>query len=170
MGGRQGSEWVAGMLVVEAPLLAVRASVRWCRHPDCPPPTAAGKRLETVPDPTQIHYHLPASSRHPNVRRRFCWLPPGCCRLCWGALGCRAGRCAGRLPAPAWRIQPPAPCLPSLLPPPPLPPRAQGWQVKVWRDYERFIADLTALFPHERAGIRALYDEFWKVGAGLGEG
>ncbi len=40
----------------------------------------------------------------------------------------------------------------------------QGWQVKVWRDYERFIADLTALFPHEKEGIRALYDEFWKVG------
>lgn len=28
----------------------------------------AGKRLETVPDPTQIHYHLPPSARHPNVR------------------------------------------------------------------------------------------------------
>jgi hypothetical protein len=42
----------------------------------------------------------------------------------------------------------------------------QGWQVKVWRDYERFIADLTALFPHEKQGIRKLYDEFWKVGAG----
>lgn len=33
----------------------------------------------------------------------------------------------------------------------------------MWRDYERFIADLTALFPHEAAGIRGLYDEFWKV-------
>ena len=40
----------------------------------------------------------------------------------------------------------------------------QGWQVKVWRDYDRFIEDLTALFPHERQGIRSLYDEFWKVG------
>ncbi|KAL4439820.1 hypothetical protein ABPG75_002821 [Micractinium tetrahymenae] len=65
---------------------------------------SVGKRLETVPDPTQIHYHLPASKAHP-----------------------------------------------------------QGWQVKVWRDYERFIADLTALFPHEREGIRKLYDEFWKA-------
>lgn len=26
-----------------------------------------GKRLETVPDPTQIHYHLPKSSLHPQV-------------------------------------------------------------------------------------------------------
>ena len=26
---------------------------------------AVGKRLETVPDPTQIHYHLPASLAHP---------------------------------------------------------------------------------------------------------
>lgn len=65
---------------------------------------SVGKRLQTVPDPTQIHYHLPPSAAHP-----------------------------------------------------------QGWQVKVWRDYERFIADLTALFPHEREGIRRLYDEFWKV-------
>ncbi|KAL4423632.1 hypothetical protein ABPG77_009219 [Micractinium sp. CCAP 211/92] len=65
---------------------------------------SVGKRLPTVPDPTQIHYHLPPSAAHP-----------------------------------------------------------QGWQVKVWRDYERFIADLTALFPHEREGIRRLYDEFWKV-------
>ena len=49
--------------------------------------------------------------------------------------------------------------------PPHMHPWLQGWQVKVWRDYERFIADLTALFPHEKEGIRALYDEFWKVGA-----
>jgi uncharacterized protein Usg len=66
---------------------------------------AVGKQLETVPDPTQIHYHLPPGPRHP-----------------------------------------------------------QGWQVKVWRDYDRFVEDLTAKFPHEREGIRKLYDEFWKVG------
>ena len=28
---------------------------------------AVGKRLDTVPDPTQIHYHLPASTAHPQV-------------------------------------------------------------------------------------------------------
>lgn len=28
---------------------------------------AVGKSLETVPDPTQIHYHLPRSAAHPNV-------------------------------------------------------------------------------------------------------
>lgn len=27
---------------------------------------SVGKRLETVPDPTQIHYHLPQSAAHPN--------------------------------------------------------------------------------------------------------
>jgi hypothetical protein len=29
---------------------------------------AVGKKLETVPDPTQIHYHLPPGPRHPQVR------------------------------------------------------------------------------------------------------
>lgn len=28
---------------------------------------AVGKSLETVPDPTQIHYHLPKSKAHPEV-------------------------------------------------------------------------------------------------------
>ncbi len=30
---------------------------------------SVGKSLETYPDPTQIHYHLPASPAHPEVRR-----------------------------------------------------------------------------------------------------
>lgn len=68
------------------------------------------------------------------------------------------------------------PCTVAPAPPPPSPPHThthtlhrptpQGWEVKVWRDYERFIADLTALFPHEREGIRRLYDEFWKARRG----
>ena len=29
---------------------------------------AVGKRLPTVPDPTQIHYHLPKSAAHPEAR------------------------------------------------------------------------------------------------------
>jgi len=29
---------------------------------------AVGKQLETIPDPTQVKYHLPASSRFPQVR------------------------------------------------------------------------------------------------------
>ena len=29
--------------------------------------SAVGKRLDTVPDPTQIHYHLPPSKAHPEV-------------------------------------------------------------------------------------------------------
>ena len=28
---------------------------------------SVGKRLETVPDPTQIHYHLPPGPKHPQV-------------------------------------------------------------------------------------------------------
>lgn len=28
---------------------------------------AVGKELETLPDPTQIHYHLPKSDAHPQV-------------------------------------------------------------------------------------------------------
>jgi len=38
-----------------------------------------------------------------------------------------------------------------------------GLSVAVDRDYERFIADLTALFPHEAKGIRAFYDTCWQV-------
>ena len=29
--------------------------------------SAVGKSLDTVPDPTQIHYHLPPSKAHPQV-------------------------------------------------------------------------------------------------------
>ena len=29
---------------------------------------AVGKELETIPDPTQIHYHLPKSEAHPQVQ------------------------------------------------------------------------------------------------------
>jgi prolycopene isomerase len=35
--------------------------------------------------------------------------------------------------------------------------------VAVDRDYERFIADLSARFPHEAKGIRAFYDTCWQV-------
>jgi prolycopene isomerase len=38
-----------------------------------------------------------------------------------------------------------------------------GLTVAVDRDYERFIADLTARFPHEAKGIRAFYDTCWQV-------
>ena len=30
---------------------------------------SVGKELETIPDPTQIHYHLPKSAAHPEVRQ-----------------------------------------------------------------------------------------------------
>jgi prolycopene isomerase len=38
-----------------------------------------------------------------------------------------------------------------------------GLNVAVDRDYEHFIADLTARFPHEAKGIRAFYDTCWQV-------
>ena len=38
-----------------------------------------------------------------------------------------------------------------------------GLTVAVDRDYQRFLADLTALFPHEARGIRAFYDTCWQV-------
>ena len=33
----------------------------------------------------------------------------------------------------------------------------------MWRDYEAFVAELGAKFPHEREGIRRFYDECWRV-------
>jgi prolycopene isomerase len=54
--------------------------------------------LETVPDPVQIHYHLP-----------------------------------------------------------------HGLELKVHRDYNQFLQELIAHFPHEAKGIRQFYDECWKV-------
>jgi len=59
---------------------------------------AVGVSLETVPDPVQIHYHLP-----------------------------------------------------------------DGLDVRVHRDYEAFLQELGARFPHERAGIRRFYDECWRI-------
>lgn len=33
----------------------------------------------------------------------------------------------------------------------------------MWRDYDKFIAELTERFPHEKKGIRKFYDECWRV-------
>lgn len=59
---------------------------------------SVGMRLETIPDPVQIHYHLP-----------------------------------------------------------------QNLDLKVHRDYEKFLQELIARFPHEAQGIRQFYDECWTV-------
>ncbi|WP_293104694.1 carotenoid isomerase [Moorena sp. SIOASIH] len=59
---------------------------------------AVNVSLETIPDPVQIHYHLPG-----------------------------------------------------------------GLELKVHRDYENFLQELTAHFPDQRQGIRKFYDECWKV-------
>jgi len=66
---------------------------------------AVGRKLESIPDPTQLQYHLPASLAHPD-----------------------------------------------------------GLDIKVWCDYDRFLAELVSKFPHEEAGIRAFYGQCWKVG------
>ncbi|MGK7881886.1 MAG: carotenoid isomerase [Crocosphaera sp.] len=54
--------------------------------------------LETIPDPVQIHYHLP-----------------------------------------------------------------NNLELKVHKNYDKFIEELTAKFPHEKVGIRRFYDECWQV-------
>ena len=59
---------------------------------------AVNASLETIPDPVQIHYHLP-----------------------------------------------------------------DGLELKVHRNYEKFLQELTAYFPGEREGIRRFYDQCWKV-------
>ena len=38
-----------------------------------------------------------------------------------------------------------------------------GLDLKVHRDYEKYLQELTAYFPHERQGIRKFYDQCWKV-------
>ncbi|MGV2830327.1 carotenoid isomerase [Myxosarcina sp. GI1(2024)] len=59
---------------------------------------AVNMEIETIPDPVQIHYHLP-----------------------------------------------------------------NNIELKVHRDYEKFLGELIAIFPHEATGIRRFYDECWKV-------
>ncbi|WP_009631301.1 carotenoid isomerase [Synechocystis sp. PCC 7509] len=59
---------------------------------------AVNVSLETIPDPVQIHYHLP-----------------------------------------------------------------NNLEVKVHRDYEKFLQELLSYFPHEKQGIRQFYDECWTV-------
>jgi len=59
---------------------------------------AVGMEIETIPDPVQIHYHLP-----------------------------------------------------------------NDLTLRVHRDYEKFLQELTARFPHEEKGIRQFYDECWQV-------
>ena len=94
---------------------------------------AVGKSVDTAPDPTQIHYHLPPSEAHPEVRL----LPVGHAKQ----PGCSTVACC--VTEARWR--------------------AQGLQVKVWRDYTEFIKELTSRFPHDRAGIQKFYDECWRV-------
>ena len=43
---------------------------------------AVGKSVETAPDPTQIHYHLPKSAAHPQARPACCWAGGDVRRCC----------------------------------------------------------------------------------------
>ena len=46
---------------------------------------SVGKELETIPDPTQIHYHLPKSAAHPEVLQQARPVPLLCiCELITG--------------------------------------------------------------------------------------
>lgn len=92
---------------------------------------AVGKKMETVPDPVQIHYHLPKGGkpnsldvkvRHPH------WEPI-------------SPRCTVSS----------APILTSISLP------------QVWREYDKFLGELVAAFPHEAEGIRKFYDECWVI-------
>ncbi len=40
---------------------------------------------------------------------------------------------------------------------------AEDLELKVHQDYEKFLQELIAHFPHERQGIRRFYDECWQV-------
>lgn len=59
---------------------------------------AVGERIETIPDPVQVQYHLP-----------------------------------------------------------------KDLDIKVHQDYNKFLQELTAKFPHEARGIKQFYDECWRV-------
>lgn len=59
---------------------------------------AVDQTLTTIPDPVQVHYHLPGQRK-----------------------------------------------------------------VRVHRDYEKFLAELSEIFPYEKQGIRRFYDECWRV-------
>lgn len=39
----------------------------------------------------------------------------------------------------------------------------QELDLRVHQNYEKFLQELTAYFPHERQGIRSFYDQCWKV-------
>jgi prolycopene isomerase len=114
--------------------------------------SAVGRSMETVPDPTQIHYRLPKSPAHPQVQ------PWGLHILCTETLmvqcvrdlTCKESKASMQSVGAAVRA-----CC-SLV-------TSKGLEVRVWRDYEKFIAELTYRFPHEAKGIRKFYDECWRV-------
>ncbi len=41
--------------------------------------------------------------------------------------------------------------------------QVQGLKVQVRRDYDDFIQEMVAKFPHEEAGIKAFYQHCWNI-------
>ncbi len=108
----------------------------------------------------QVHYHLPKSAAHPdglNVRvssraaARGTRDTPHWAGGAQGglALTAHAAATAGAVVAPGRLTS--------------VRVRRGGRDTQVWREYEDFITELTALFPHEAQGIRGFYDDCWKV-------
>jgi phytoene dehydrogenase-like protein len=103
---------------------------------------SVGRRMETVPDPTQVHYHLPKSAAHPEVRSSHRVVVWARCtgsavgggrtgRLCCSSAAARTWH-AGRWPLcylmfPLARPRPQPPCQTHTprhaTPPRPTPPR-----------------------------------------------
>lgn len=108
--------------------------------------------METVPDPTQIHYRLPKSEAHPQVRGSGLQHPAAA-----------DSQYQQGMESFAWQSR----CLHTsnlnTRTDQPFVVGTQGLEVRVWRDYEKFLAELTERFPHEAAGIRRFYDECWRV-------
>ena len=107
---------------------------------------AVGKSLETVPDPTQIHYHLPRSKAHPQV------IP----NVLHFATSMQAEQGTVLDSSPSMRY-------PRTLLPHNHPGVRQGLEVRVWRAYDDFVEELSERFPHEREGIKKFYGECWAV-------
>ena len=131
---------------------------------------AVGKRLETVPDPTQVHYHLPRSAAHPEVSTqrwfgRFSssgWGGGGV-RRCGGAVTNGEGHIPGRGGGSHHQHKHTETHSTMHASTPPTTTTHQGLEVRVWRAYDDFVAELTRRFPHEAAGIKAFYGECWRV-------
>lgn len=148
---------------------------------------AVGKKMQTVPDPSQVHYHLPKSDKHPQASAvksgvplgLICNMPASDCQLfaswvCIQSTALPKAYGVGMQPCSCmllntdllWHVHVAentpaflsAYCLMSVTA-----FAKQGLNVQVWRQYEDFVRELSARFPHESSGIKKFYDECWRV-------